>query len=120
MNWRPAALFAAPVIAVVAWVATGGPARSRAHSTPIPSARAVIVTSGQTTVAVYDDGNPVPKRRVVFHADDGSILLSIETGADGKAIGPIINGAMITVAYGTSAKQLISVAGVLANEEILV
>ncbi len=119
MDWRPAVLGAAPVIAVLAWVALRGHERAAPVAPPPAASAPKMQPDGRATVRVFDEGQPA-KRRVVFHAVDGSILESVETGDDGKAPGPIMQGAMITVAYGTSVRELVTIGGVVANDELLV
>src|SRR5689334_16015976 len=119
MNWRPALLFLAPVVAAIAWVTLRGPESRRTAPEPTIAAQGGP-GHARATIIVYDDGKSAPGRRVIFHATDGGILDSVETGADGRASGPVVEGGLVTVAFGTSTQHLISIAGVAANEEVLV
>lgn len=85
---------------------------------PIPSRTPVL--GGRATVAIYDDGAPMVDRIVAFHAVDGSVTATLKSGSDGKATSEIEPGGMITVAYGSSIQQLVTIAGVQPNDVVVV
>lgn len=96
---------------------TGSPsAVADAASMPSPARG----SAGRATVVVYDEGQPMKDRWVVFHAADGSVITSLKSGADGKASAEVHADGMITVAYGTSVRRLITILGVQPNDEVLV
>jgi hypothetical protein len=74
---------------------------------------------GAAVAAVFDDGQPVVGAWVVFHDEAGTVTAAIRTGKDGTASSPVGSGAMVTVAYGTSIKQLFTVTGVEPNDRLV-
>lgn len=75
---------------------------------------------GRATVLVFDEGQPLVDRWVVFHDPDGSVTSTAKSDAAGKATAGVNPGSMITVAYGTSIRRLVTVAGVMPGDEVLV
>jgi hypothetical protein len=71
-------------------------------------------------VSVYDDGTPYADRWVVFHDADGSVRSSGKSDALGKISGSVSEGGMVTVAYGSSIRRLVTVVGVKPSDSILI
>ena len=76
------------------------------------------VPSGLVTVSVFDDGSPLPDRAVVFQDASGEVTASLKSGPDGKVASMLAAGGMITVAYGTSVRQLVTIVGVAPGDTI--
>lgn len=87
--------------------------------TPAPSVHvpAAVDAGAPATIHVYDDGNPADDRWVVFHDAAGNVLSSMKTNKEGVASGA---GSMITVAYGTSIKHIVTIVGVEPNDNLVV
>lgn len=114
------AIAAAIVGAVVVALAMGRRGETGPSPAPSASAPGVERPTTEATVALFDDGAPMAGRAVVFQGADGRVLATARSGADGKATGPMPSGGMITVAYGTSLRQLVTIAGVEPNDVTLV
>jgi hypothetical protein len=71
-------------------------------------------------VSVYDDGTPYADRWVVFHDPDGTVRASGKSDALGKISGSVREGGMVTVAYGSSIRRLITIVGVKPADSVLV
>lgn len=84
------------------------------------AAASTAAKAGSATVVVYDDGLPVPDCWVVFHDDTGAVTSAMKTGNDGKASAPMGPHGMITVAYGTSVKHLVTITGVEPEDHLVV
>lgn len=80
----------------------------------------LVFPTSHATVSLFDDGAPMAGRTVVFHDASGRVLTTTKSGADGKATGPMPSHGLVTVAYGTSLKQLVTIAGVEPNDDVLV
>jgi hypothetical protein len=92
--------------AVVGFIVRRGP--------PVAARRPVTAT-----VVVYDEGLPFAGRKVVFHDASGDILSVRETGPDGRAVGDVTNGGMVTVAMGGSKYDLVTVLDVREGDELV-
>jgi len=75
---------------------------------------------GKVNVAIYDDGAPLAGRRVVFQDGAGMVVAEATSGDDGKASAEVPAGGMVTVAYGNSVYQLITVTAVQPGDDIVV
>jgi len=75
---------------------------------------------GPVTVSLYDDGSPLADRWVVFHDATGAVLTEVKSNKEGKASADVPRDAMVTVAYGTSIYQLVTVTGVQIGDALVV
>jgi hypothetical protein len=71
-------------------------------------------------VSVYDDGAPYADRWVVFHDADGTVRSSGKSDALGKISGAVQEGGMVTVAYGSSIRRLVTVVGLKPADSVLI
>lgn len=104
----------APAASASASASAGAAAEEDAELPPISG------RTGRAAVVVYDEGQPLPNRPVVFHESDGRVVASTKSGADGKASAEIHSNGMVTVAYGTSVRRLVTITGVEPGDEVLV
>ncbi|WP_394840283.1 hypothetical protein LVJ94_25695 [Pendulispora rubella] len=75
---------------------------------------------GKVNVAVFDDGAPLAGRHIVFQDGAGAVVAEATSGDDGKASADAPAGGMVTVAYGNSVYQLITVTGVQPGDDIVI
>ncbi|WP_394840654.1 hypothetical protein LZC95_26500 [Pendulispora brunnea] len=115
-----------PLVVGISATAAVGAAFLLAPAHPRQGANAPDVRSmpaanmGKVNVAVYDDGAPLSGRHIVFHDAAGAVVAEATSGDDGKASAEAPAGGMVTVAYGNSVYQLITVTGVQPGDEIVV
>ena len=96
------------------------PAPAPAPAAAPPPSPAPAGRSGRASVAIYEDGRPLADRWVVFHDPDGNVAATLRSGPDGKASSDVRAGGMVTVAYGASIHQLVTVVGVQPGDEVLI
>lgn len=132
MRWWPDRRSSMALVALVAFAAVGLGVRAATRESPPPPSSSSSSSSasapaappvgpvGRAGITVYDDGQPLAGRSVVFHGRDGRVLSSTTSGPDGKASGEVEEGGMITVAYGTSVRRLITFTSVEPGDAILV
>ncbi|WP_394828181.1 hypothetical protein [Pendulispora albinea] len=90
------------------------PASSGWTPPPAPGPR------GPVTVSLYDDGAPLADRWVIFHDATGAVITEAKSNEAGKATADVPRDAMVTVAYGTSIRQLVTITGVQMGDELVV
>jgi hypothetical protein len=93
---------------------------SSASATIPPSAGARLGPKGRVSVGVFDEGQPLPDRTVVFQDSEGNVVGVARSDRDGKAAGELGADGMVTVALGTSLQHMVTIAGVQPGDELVV
>lgn len=106
--------------ALVLFVVLRRAPEERAQPAPPPSSLRLLPSGPNATVGVFDDGDPMANRWVVFHDASGAVTSAVRTGTDGKASSPVNPGASVTVAHGTSIRSLVTVVAVEPNDALTV
>jgi hypothetical protein len=97
-----------------------GAATTGSASDAAPAAPRARSDEPLALVTVFDDGTPYPDRWVVFHDAEGTVLSAAKSDAAGKVSGPVPDGGMVTVAYGSSIQHLRTIVGVKSGDSIIV